>query len=140
MKKQMLSSIAKKFFAGNLMAAMMFLSANAAVSPVHFNAEPAKNRAAITFKGTDNDFMAFQVVYNNPEGNAFNLMITDELGNVVYFSTFQDEVFSKTFKVSKDEINKLNFTIRDAKSGETEKFKVNLNVGVTENIDVIRKK
>jgi len=142
MKKQMLSSFAKRFFLGNLMAAMLFLSANASVAPVRYNFEPSKtNRAALTFKGTDsNDYLTFQVVYSNPTATAFKLTITDNVGELIFTETYQDEQFSKTFKLLKEDISKLNFTIRDAKTGETEKFNVNITTGVTDNVVVSRKK
>ena len=142
MKKQVLTSFAKKFFLGNLVAAMMFLSANASVAPVRYNYEPAKtNKAALTFKGTDsNNYLTFQVAYNNPASSAFKLMITDETGEVIYNETFyQTEPFSKTFKLDKENMSKLNFSIRDTNSGETEKFGVHINAGVIENVVVSRK-
>lgn len=138
----MLSSIAKRFFLGNLMAAMLFLSANASVAPVRYNYEISKsNRASLTFKGTDsNDYLTFNVVYSNPAATPFKLTITDNLGELIYTDTYQDVQFNKTFKLLKDDISKLNFTIRDAKTGDTEKFNVYINTGVTENVVVSRKK
>ena len=140
MKKQMINAFARKFFLGNVMAAMMFLSANASVSPVNYKYEPTvKNKATITFKGTDtNSFLMFQVVYNNPTGTAFNLSVSDPSGELLYADTFKDVQFNKTFKVLKDEISKLNFTIRDSKTGITENFEVNVTANVIENVAVTR--
>lgn len=137
----MINAFARKFFLGNLMAAMMFLSANASVSPVYRNYEPTiKNKAAITFKGTDsNSFLTFQVVYNNPAGSPFNLRIADPLGELLYSETFKDAQFSKTFKVLKDDISKLNFTIRDSKTGETENFEIQITQNTTDLVNVVRK-
>ncbi len=137
----MINAFARKFFLGNVMAAMMFLSANASVSPVYNKYEPAtKNKAAITFKGTDiNSFLSFQVIYNNSTGNSFNLRIADPSGELLYAETFKDVQFNKTFKVLKDDISKLNFTIRDSKTGVTENFEVNVTANVVENVAVTRK-
>jgi hypothetical protein len=141
MKKQMINAFARKFFLGNVMAAMMFLSANASVSPVYNKYEPAtKNKAAITYKGMDSElFLAFNVVYNNTTGNPFNLRIADPSGELLYAETFKDVQFNKTFKVQKDAISKLNFTIRDEKTGVTENFEINVTANVVENITVARK-
>jgi len=141
MKKQMINAFARKFFLGNVMAAMMFLSANASVSPVYNKYEPAtKNKAAIIYKGTDtNSFLTFQVVYNNPTGTPFSLSVSNPSGELLYSDTFKEVQFNKTFKVLKDEISKLNFTIRDSKTGVTENFEINVTSNVIENVAVTRK-
>ncbi len=140
MKKQVLNKLASRFFAGNVLAAVLFLSANASVAPVRYNLESTKNnRAVVTFKGTDNkDYLTFQVVYHNPTAASFNLSITDGNGEVIFTEKYNEFDFSKTFKLLKDDISKLNFTIRDAKTGETEKFSVNIHSIVTDNIEVAR--
>lgn len=138
----MINAFARKFFLGNVMAAMLFLSANASVSPINYKYEPAKkNKAAITYKGTDsNSFLTFNVVYNNPSGAPFNLSVSDPSGELLYADTFKDVQFNKTFKVLKDDISKLNFTIRDEKTGVTENFEILVSADVIESITVIRKK
>ena len=123
------------------MAAMMFLSANASVSPVIHKYEPAtKNKAAVTYKGTDSDlYLAFNVVYNNTSGNPFNIRIADPSGELLYAETFKDAQFNKTFKVQKEAISKLNFTIRDEKTGNTENFEIQVTANVFDDISVSRK-
>lgn len=140
MNKQILNAFAKKFFVGNLMAAMMFLSANASVAPIRFKFEAAKvKKAVLTFKGTDNnDYLTFQISYQNPSASAFRLYITNESGEVIFSDTYQDISFSKTFKLQKEDVSKLNFTILDAKTGEVEKFNVNVNTEITEHVVVSR--
>lgn len=141
MKKQMINAFARKFFLGNIMAAMMFLSANASVYPVIYKYEPAtKNKAAVTYRGTDSDlFLAFNVIYNNTSGNPFNLRIADPSGELLYAETFKEAQFNKTFKIQKDAISKLNFTIRDEKTGNTENFEIHVTANVIDNITVARK-
>jgi len=141
MKKHVLNKVVKRLFAGNMLAALLFLSANASVSPVHYNNyELTKNnKAVVTFKGTDNDdYMTFQVVYNNPRSAAFNLSITDGAGEVIFSEKYYDVAFSKTFKLLKDDINKLNFTIRNIQTSEIEKFSVNVNSFASNNVEVTR--
>lgn len=141
MKKQVLNKLASRFFAGNILAAVLFLSANASVSPVQYNYESiGNNKAVVTFKGTDNnDYMTFQVVYNNPRSAAFNLSITDGAGEVIFSEKYYDVTFSKTFKLLKDDINKLNFTIRNIQTGEIEKFSANYNSFISNEVEVTRK-
>lgn len=141
MKKQMINAFARKFFLGNVMSAMLFLSANASVSPVNYKYEPAiKSKAAITFKGTDsNSFLTFNVLYNNAIGTPFNLSVSDPAGELLYSETFKDVQFNKTFKILKDDISKLNFTIRNSKTGETENFEIQVSQNTTEIVNVVRK-
>jgi hypothetical protein len=136
MKTQSIQTIAKRFFLGNLLAATLFLSANArtvSANPPAFDA----NKAEVKYTGVDKyNQLSFHVTYNNPSGNTFNLTVLDENGEAIFKSFYGDKQFDKTFKLPKSEVSKLSFVIEDGKTSYKEKFDVNIKTQVIENVEV----
>lgn len=134
MKKQSIQTIAKRFFLGNLLAATLFLSANAAtVAP----ASPAADKVEIKYTGVDKyNLLSFNVKYSNPAGNTFNLSVLDENGEIIYKGFYGDKQFDKTFKLPKSEVSKLTFVIEDGKDSFKQKFDVNIKTQVIEDVVV----
>ncbi len=134
MKTQSIQTIAKRFFLGNLLAATLFLSANArTVSATAFDA----NKAEVKYTGVDKyNQLSFHVTYSNPSGNTFNLTVLDENGDAIFKSFYGDKQFDKTFKLPKSEVSKLSFVIEDGKTSYKEKFDVNIKTQVIENVEV----
>lgn len=134
MKKQSIQTIAKRFFLGNLLAAALFLSANAAtVTPV----TPAADKVEIRYTGVDKyNQLSFNVKYSNPSGNTFNLSVLDENGEILFKGFYGDKQFDKTFKLPKSEVSKLTFVIEDGKDSFKQKFDVNIKTQVIEDVVV----
>ncbi|MBI2282970.1 MAG: hypothetical protein HYU71_04625 [Bacteroidetes bacterium] len=134
MKKQSIQTIAKRFFLGNLLAATLFLSANAAtVTPV----APAADKVEIKYTGVDKyNQLSFNVKYSNPAGNTFNLSVLDEYGEILFKGFYGDKQFDKTFKLPKSEVSKLTFVIEDGKNSFKQKFDVNIKTQVIEDVVV----
>lgn len=134
MKKQSIQTIAKRFFLGNLLAAALFLSANAAtVTPVN----PAADKVEIRYTGVDKfNQLSFNVKYSNPSGNIFNLSVLDENGEILFKGFYSDKQFDKTFKLPKSEVSKLTFAIEDGKDSFKQKFDVNIKTQVIEDVVV----
>jgi hypothetical protein len=133
MKKQSMTTIAKRFLVANLLAATLFLSANAA------NVTTATDKAEVKYTGVDKfNQLSFNVKYNNPTGNTFTLTVLDESGEAIYKNFYGDKQFDKTFKLPKGEVSKLTFVIEDIKTSYKEKFDVSVKTQVIE--DVIVKK
>lgn len=131
MKKQSIQTIAKRFFLGNLLAAAMFLSANAAA------VTPANDKAEIKYTGVDKyNQLSFNVKYSNPTGNTFNLTVLDENGELLFRGFYGDKQFDKTFKLPKSEVSKLTFVIEDGKDSFKQKFDVNIKTQVIEDVVV----
>ena len=140
MKKQSIQTIAKRFFFGNLLAATLFLSANAKTQPANGNPVPvytATGKVEVKYTGVDlNNQLSFNVKYSNPTGSVFNLVVLDEGGETLFKGFYDDKRFDKTFKLPKSEVNKLTFIIEDGRNGVKEKFSVNIKTSVLEEVIV----
>ena len=132
MKKQTIQTIAKRFFLGNLLAATLFLSANAATGTT-----VSADKAEVKYTGTDKySLLSFNVKYSNPSGNTFNLTVLDENGEAIFKSFYGDKQFDKTFKLPKLESNKFTFVIEDGKESYKQKFDVSIKTSVIEDVTV----
>lgn len=135
MKNQSMRTIAKRFVVANLLAATLFLSANAATGTTTV----AADKAEVKYTGVDKyNQLSFNVKYSNPTGNTFTLTVLDESGEAIYKNFYGDKQFDKTFKLPKGEVSKLTFVIEDNKTSYKEKFDVSVKTQVIE--DVIVKK
>jgi hypothetical protein len=134
MKKQTIQTIAKRFFLGNLVAATMFLSANASTGTT----TSASDKAEVKYTGTDKDnqLLSFNVKYANPTGNTFNLTVLDANGESLFRSFYGDKQFDKTFKLPKLENGKFTFVIEDSKTSYKEKFEVSVKTQIVEDVSV----
>ncbi|MEO7531853.1 MAG: hypothetical protein ABIS69_10590 [Sediminibacterium sp.] len=134
MKKQTIQTIAKRFFLGNLLAATLFLSANAATGKA---TTVNTDKAEVKYTGTDKfSLLTFNVKYSNPSGNTFNLTVLDENGEAIFKSFYGDKQFDKTFKLPKLESSKFTFVIEDGKESFKQKFDVNIKTSVIEDVIV----
>ncbi len=134
MKKQSISNIAKKFFLGNLLAAALFLSANAATVST---ATVGTDKVEVKYTGVDKyNQLSFNVKYSNPSGASFYLNVLDENGESLYKAVYADKNFDKTFKLPKSEVSKLTFVIEDGKESFKQKFDVNIKTSVIEDVVV----
>ena len=138
MKKQSITTIAKRFFFGNLLAATLFLSANAKTQPVNLNPiYTATGKVEVKYTGVDiNNQLSFNVKYSNPSGSVFNLVVLGEDGEQLFKGFYDDRRFDKTFKLPKSEVSKLTFVIEDFKNSVKEKFTVNIKTSVLEEVIV----
>jgi formylmethanofuran dehydrogenase subunit E-like metal-binding protein len=134
MKQTSIQTIAKRFFLGNLLAAALFLSANAAtVSTTNV----ASDKVEVKYTGVDKyNQLSFNVKYSNPTGNTFNLTVLDENGESIFKGFYGDKQFDKTFKLPKSEVSKLTFLIEDGKESFKQKFEVNIKTQVIEDVVV----
>jgi formylmethanofuran dehydrogenase subunit E-like metal-binding protein len=134
MKQTSIQTIAKRFFLGNLLAAALFLSANAAtVSTTNVTAD----KVEVKYTGVDKyNQLSFNVKYSNPTGNTFNLTVLDENGESIFKGFYGDKQFDKTFKLPKSEVSKLTFLIEDGKESFKQKFEVNIKTQVIEDVVV----
>ncbi|MES2004042.1 MAG: hypothetical protein V4450_05935 [Bacteroidota bacterium] len=134
MKKQSISTIAKRFFVGNLLAATLFLSANTATAST---ATVSADNVEVKYTGVDKyNQLSFKVNYSNPTGASFYLNVLDENGESLYKAVYADKQFSKTFKLPKSEVSKLTFVIEDGKESFKQKFEVNIKTSVVEDVIV----
>jgi hypothetical protein len=138
MKKNNVITFAKRFFTGNLLAACLFLSAQAhettGVSKVTTPVE-------IKYAGIDkNEQHAFSMHYSNPAGNTFLVQILDENGETIFIGRYADKQFDKTFRIPKLGFGTLQFILRDQKSDVLEKFSVNITSRTIEEVKINKSK
>ncbi len=134
MKQTSIQTIAKRFFLGNLLAAALFLSANAATVST---ANVGSDKVEVKYTGVDKyNQLSFNVKYSNPTGNTFNLTVLDENGESIFKGFYGDKQFDKTFKLPKSEVSKLTFLIEDGKESFKQRFDVNIKTQVIEDVVV----
>jgi len=134
MKQTSIQTIAKRFFLGNLLAAALFLSANAATVSTP---NVAADKVEVKYTGVDKyNQLSFNVKYSNPTGNTFNLTVLDENGESIFKGFYGDKQFDKTFKLPKSEVSKLTFLIEDGKESFKQRFEVNIKTQVIEDVVV----
>lgn len=139
MKKQSIQIIVRRFFFGNLLAATLFLSANAK-TPVTRNraaSYTSSDKAEVKYTGVDaKNRLSFNVKYINPTGSTFTLLVLDEADETLFKAFYDNRSFDKTFKLPKSEVSKVTFVIEDNKNGVKEKFIVNVKTSVKEEVIV----
>ncbi len=145
MKKTVLNSVAKKVFAGSILAATLFFaSQNAAIannSITYAKTEKAlSENASIKYVGSNDDNLLFNVQFNNVNNEKFTLLVSDENGETMYSVFSKDKNFTKTFALPKSlDLNKINFTIRTNEGTYRQSFSINIATIETEDVVVSKK-
>ena len=124
MKKQIMTTIAKFTAAGLLLFTVATTNAQTTTS-----ASTDKN-AEVTYVGTQEDVILFNVSVANPNGNKFSIIVTDNEGNQLFEEVYNDRKFDKRFRLPKSETGKLTFVIRNYKdaSDDVQSFEVSNHV------------
>ncbi len=140
MKKQSLNTIAKRFFLGNILAAMFFLSASAnTVTTVIPAVDPSK-KIEVKYVGIEKDNLFFKVKFNNESGKSFKIFILDEFGEIIFQDKFSDKLFDKKFIFPETlDVNKLTFLIQTDKGTYKEIFNVKVNMHTVAEVSVTKK-
>ncbi|MDE3236463.1 MAG: hypothetical protein KGO81_10950 [Bacteroidota bacterium] len=136
MKRVSVNTIAKKLFAGSILVATLFLSAQVHAAGNKEKAGKEVNNVSVKYNGSSEDALLFTVKYSNPSGDAFYLFLTDENGEVLYRSKFNDKNFSKVFSLPRAEYNKVSFIVKNSKNNYEEKKDVNISVSTLSVDDV----
>jgi hypothetical protein len=140
MKKQSINTIAKRFFLGNLLAAMFFLSASANTVDTKVSTTDPTKKIEVKYVGTEKDNLFFNVKFNNESGKTFKVYILDEVGEVIFSEKYSEKAFDKkfVFPASMD-INKLTFLIQSEKGSYKEIFDVVFNTNTVSEVSVTKK-
>ena len=80
------------------------------------------------------DFV-FNVVYDNATGSRFSLRVLDADGNQLFQSFYSDKKFDKKFKIT-DAEGKFTFIIKNYQDNSTQRFEVNANTRLVEDVEV----
>lgn len=139
MKKQSINTIAKRFFLGNILAAMFFLSASANTGSTRVSIDPTK-KVEVKYVGTEKENLFFNVKFNNEAGKSFKVYILDENGEVIFSDKFTDKLFDKKFIFpASQDVNKLTFLINTEKGSYKEIFDVAVKTNTVSEVSVTKK-
>jgi hypothetical protein len=93
--------------------------------------------ADVKYIGAQEDGSLFNVLYNNKTGAKFTVTVLDEEGNRIYQAIYSDRNFNKKYKVlDAGNYGKLTFVIRSFADNSIQRFEVNSNAQVIEDIEV----
>ncbi len=86
--------------------------------------------------GKDGEYL-FNVVYNNASGSRFSLIVLDEQGDQLFQSQYTDKKFDKKYKLADpDAFGKVTFVIRNFGDNSVQRWEVNTNSRMVEDIEV----
>jgi len=144
MKRQIVNTIARKFFAGSMVAAVLFLSAQVKAnasstnhSAITENIDPT-TKPSVKYVGTKDDNLLFQVNYKNAKKEWYTVQVLDEQGEPLYRFSSNNNQFNKTFELTRyTDINKISFVISTAKADFKETFDINITTTATSQVAVV---
>ncbi len=99
MKRTFVKIASKKFMAVTAIAALLSLASFTNVN-ARTTATSTSSPGAVVYAGTVNNSVSFNINYNNETGSAFNLVVKNENGDIIYSHTYSDKNFSKKFVIN----------------------------------------
>jgi len=79
----------------------------------------------------------FNVVYNNISNSRFSVVILDANGDQLFQSHYSDKQFNRKFKLAQpEEFGRLTFIIRNLADNTVQRFEVDANSRLVEDIEV----
>lgn len=100
-------------------------------------ADKNANTAEVKYVGNNDGEFFFNVLYTNTTGDRFSVTILDELGNSLYSGVYSEKKFDKKFKLADPEsFGKLVFVIRNLGDNSVQRFEVNNNSRLVEDVEV----
>src|ERR1700759_3724176 len=109
MKKMIMPKVAKL-----TAAALLLLTVATTQAQTTTNASADKN-TTVKYVGTQDDVILFNVSVENPNGNKFSVIVTDNEGNQIFQEVYSDKKFDKRFRLPSSETGKLTFVVRNFK-------------------------
>jgi len=144
MKKTGLNNIARKFFAGSILATVLFLTAqnkvfaNTEVKYTIQNEKGLAEKASVKYVGSSDENLLFHVNYNNLNAKAFSIVVTDENGETIYTTVVNAKNYQQTFALPKSlDLDKISFIIKSSEGDYKQSF--SLNVKTIEVANVVAK-
>lgn len=144
MKKQSVNSIVKRVFLSSVLALVLFVTAQESVyargSEKKIDSAAANAKVSVSFLGSTENGLVFNVKYDNVEGTNFVVAVTDESGEVLYQDYFSDKKFDKKFLLPKDvDAKKISFSIKSDKGANlNQTFAISTSTKIVEDVVVSR--
>ena len=138
----MKASFVSKIVSASLVAIALFF-----VTPFssHANNDKGKvtaiseDQLSVQYTGSDDNSVMFRVKFQNTAAQKFSLIIKNDVGDVVYQDQFNTADFNKAVHILKDgEFNKATFIIRVGNQQIEQRFVINRNTEVVENVVVTK--
>ena len=98
---------------------------------------PAVSQPVVTYLGSGDEEMSFNLKYENIAGAKFLVKVLDSQGEVLFDQVFTDKKFNKTFRVPA-ELGKLSFVIRDIKTRVQKRVEVSTERRFMEEVSVTK--
>jgi outer membrane lipoprotein-sorting protein len=130
MKKMIMTRIAKFTAAGLLLVTVATTQAQTTT-----NASTDKN-TTVKYLGTQDDVILFNVSVENPAGNKFSVIVSDNEGNQIFQQVYNDRKFDKRFRLPKSETGKLTFVVRNFKDASDDVHSFEVSDKVIEDVVV----
>ncbi|HMI60765.1 MAG TPA: hypothetical protein VK518_07655 [Puia sp.] len=100
------------------------------------NSSNASTAEVKCISGKDGEYL-FNVIYNNANGSRFSVTVLDADGNQLFQNLYSDKKFDKKFKLADpDAFAKLTFVIRNYGDNSVQRWEVNANNKIVEDIEV----
>ena len=145
MKRQSVNLIAKKLFLGNILVAVLFLSAQNKSYASHSLPKAGTvtdiktSAASVKYLGSNTENLFFAVKYDNSAGNAFTVLVVDETGEVIYRAVYKEKQFEKTFLLPRySDYRKFSFIIKEEKTNFHQSFDISINTKTVEDVVVTK--
>lgn len=95
------------------------------------------NTADVKYIADKDGGYLFNVVYNNISNSRFSVVILDGEGNQLFQSQYSVKNFDRKFKLAQpEEFGKLTFIIRDLTDNSIQRFEVDANSRLVEDVEV----
>jgi len=130
MKKMTMTRIAKFTAAGLLLVTVATTQAQTTTT-----ASIDKN-TTVKYLGTQDDVILFNVSVENPGGNKFSVIVSDNEGNQIFQQVYNDRKFDKRFRLPKSETGKLTFVVRNFKDASDDVHSFEVSDKVIEDVVV----
>jgi hypothetical protein len=125
------------FFA---LSVLIFSSASVhaqAVRASYTTAAPAPLEPVVTYLGSGEEEMSFNMKYDNASGERCVVTILDSNGEILFDQVFADKKFNKTFKVP-SELGNLTFVVRNIKTRAQKKIAISTERRFVEEVSVTK--
>jgi hypothetical protein len=133
-----LAKIVSAFFLGSALLVATPFSSNANNDKGKVTAI-SEDQLSVQYTGSNENSVMFRVKFQNTAAQKFSLIIKNDVGDVVYQDQFTTADFNKAVHILKDgEFNKATFIIRVGNQQIEQRFVINRNTEVVENVVVTK--
>lgn len=130
MKKKIMTTIATFTAAGLLLFTVATTQAQTTTNA------SADKHTTVKYLGTQDDVILFNVAVDNPNGNKFSVIVTDNEGNQLFKEVYNEKKFDKRFKLPKSETGKLSFVVRNFKDASDDVHSFEISDRIVEDVVV----